>query len=146
MDYKTTLDDLIQTVIREGGSDIHLSEGRHPTIRVARNLIPLMKHQPLKKEDTIGFLEAMMNKEHLDHFMSNKELDFSYNFHDKARFRGNAYFQQGNISIALRLIPKQIKNLTELGLPEILASFSRRPQGFFLVVGPVGMGKTTTLA
>lgn len=146
MDYKAALDELIGTVVREGGSDIHLSEGRHPTIRVARNLIPLMKHTQLTKEDTIGFLQAMMNKEHNDYFFANKEVDFSYNYHDKARFRGNAYFQQGYISIALRLIPKQIKTLTELGLPDTLAAFCRKPQGFFLVVGPVGMGKTTTLA
>jgi twitching motility protein PilT len=146
MDHQAELDELILTVIREGGSDIHLSEGRHPTIRVASALIPLMKHTLLKKEDTKAFLGIMMTKENNEAFLKNKEIDFSYEYKEKASFRGNAYYQQGNISIALRLIPKQIKTLTELNLPEALSGFCRKSQGFFLVVGPVGQGKSTTLA
>ena len=88
----------------------------------------------------------MTTKENNEHFYQNKELDFSYNYKNQARFRGNAYFQQGFVSIALRLIPKQIKTLEDLHLPPILNNFCRKTQGFFLVVGPVGQGKTTTLA
>jgi len=146
MDYKAELEELILTATREGGSDIHLSEGRHPTIRVAGSLIPLMKRDVLKKEDTKAFLEVMMSKENNDAFYANKEIDFSYDFQGKLRFRGNAFFQQGAVSIALRAIPKQIKTFAELNLPDILATFCRKSQGFFLVVGPVGQGKTTTLA
>jgi twitching motility protein PilT len=146
MDYKAELEELIATVIREGGSDIHLSEGRHPTIRVAHSLIPLMKREPLKRADTEAFLKVMLTPENNESFFKEREMDFSYNYKDKARFRGNAFFQQGCISIALRLIPKQIKSLAELSLPDVLATFCRKPQGFFLVVGPVGVGKTTTLA
>ena len=146
MDYKKQLDDLLATVIKEGGSDIHLSEGRHPTIRVSGSLIPLLKQPLLSKEDTKGMLEAMLNKENRDRFLSTKEIDFSYNYAGGDRFRGNAFFQQGAISIALRLISKKIRTLEELGLPPILATFAQKQQGFFLVVGPVGHGKTTTLA
>ncbi|MEI7777690.1 MAG: PilT/PilU family type 4a pilus ATPase [bacterium] len=146
MDYAAELDELISTVIREGGSDLHLSEGRHPTIRVSSSLIPLVKRDILKHEDTKGFLEILTTKENNELFYKEKELDFSYNYKNQFRFRGNAYFQQGYVSIALRLIPKQIKTLEELHLPQILNNFCRKTQGFFLVVGPVGQGKTTTLA
>src|SRR3990167_6056125 len=73
-------------------------------------------------------------------------MDFAYESDDGTRFRGNAFFQRGGIGIALRLIPKAIRTIQELNLPEILTSFARKTQGFFLVVGPVGQGKTTTLA
>ena len=146
MDYKKELDNFIQTVIKEGGSDLHLSEGKYPTIRVNGFLIPLVKNAVLTKEDTEGILSILLPKKDFDLFMQNKETDFSYNYETGERFRGNAYFQQGTISIALRLIPKKIRSLEELNLPTILSSFADKPQGFFLVVGPVGHGKTTTLA
>jgi len=79
-------------------------------------------------------------------FLETKEVDFSYGYKNEARFRGNGYFQQGTVSIALRLIPRKIRTLEELNLPPILATFAEKQQGFFLVVGPVGHGKTTTLA
>lgn len=145
-DYKKELSDLLETVIREGASDLHLSEGRHPTLRVAGSLIPLTKGTTLKREDTEGMLDVMVSPDMKKDFLATKELDFSYNFNDQSRFRGNAYFQQGHISIALRSIPKQIKTIQDLKLPSLLADFARRKQGFFLVVGPVGQGKTTTLA
>jgi twitching motility protein PilT len=146
MDYKKELDDFIQTVIKEGGSDLHLSEGKSPTIRVNGFLIPLVKNASLTKEDTKGILSILLSKEEEILFMQNKEMDFSYNYETGERFRGNAYFQQGTISIALRLIPKNIRSLEDLHLPAVLSSFADKPQGFFLVVGPVGHGKTTTLA
>lgn len=145
-DYKKELNNLLETVIKEGASDLHLSEGRHPTLRVAGSLIPLTKGVVLKREDTEGMLDVMVTDVMKKDFLTGKELDFSYNFSDQSRFRGNAYFQQGHISIALRSIPKQIKTLEDLKLPSLLAEFARRKQGFFLVVGPVGQGKTTTLA
>lgn len=146
LDHRKELEELVETVVREGASDLHLSEGRAPTIRVNGNLIPLVKKPALKKEDTNAFLSLLTTKENVDIFYEKKEMDFSYAFKDKARFRGNAYFQQGHISIALRFVPKQIKTLQDLKLPPTLADFARRKQGFFLVVGPVGQGKTTTLA
>ena len=146
LDYKKEFEDLVETVMKESASDLHLSEGRYPTIRVAGFLIPLMNRKVLTKEDTLGFLSVALTPDDQELFLKNKEMDFSYNYKDKARFRGNAYFQRGGISFAFRLIPKKIRTFAELGLPPILEGFCEKQQGFFLVVGPVGHGKTTTLA
>lgn len=146
MDYAAPLKKYINIVVHEGASDLHLSTGAHPTIRVAGQLTPMLKEEVLKSEDTKGFLEALLTPEKLTRFMSAQEVDFAYETEDGYRFRGNAYFERGSISIALRLIPKVIKTIQELNLPDVLTSFARRSQGFFLVVGPVGQGKTTTLA
>ena len=146
MDYAKELEQLIITVTKEGGSDLHIAEGRHPTIRVTGALIPLLKHRVLSKEDTLGFVTELLTPENKKRFLETMEIDFSYNYKDQGRFRGNGYFQQGAVSIALRLIPRKIRTLEELNLPPILASFAEKQQGFFLVVGPVGHGKTTTLA
>lgn len=145
-DYKAELNDLLETVIKEGASDLHLSEGRNPTIRVSGALIPLARKPKLKKEDTEGILSILVTADMRAQFAKTREMDFSFSFNDRARFRGNAFLQQGHVSIALRLIPKQIKRLEDLRLPSLLADFARKKQGFFLVVGPVGQGKTTTLA
>ena len=146
MDYAKELEQLILTVIKEGGSDLHISEGRHPTIRVTGALIPLLKHRIFSKEDTLGFVTELLTPENKKRFLETKEIDFSYSYKNEARFRGNGYFQQGAVGIALRLIPRKIRTLEELNLPPILATFAEKQQGFFLVVGPVGHGKTTTLA
>ncbi|MCL9971791.1 MAG: PilT/PilU family type 4a pilus ATPase [Candidatus Pacebacteria bacterium] len=146
LDYARELEELIQTVIAEGGSDIHFSVKTKPTLRVSGNLIPLVKKTMYTAEDTRGILNELVGKEKLTEFDSVQEIDFSYAYKDKARFRGNAFYQQGSISIALRLIPKEIKTLTELSLPPVLETFCQMQQGFFLVVGPVGQGKSTTLA
>lgn len=146
MEYKQLLNELIETVIKQNGSDLHLSEGRHPTIRVAGELIPLMQRPMLTKEDTDGLLKALITEGQYDLFKENQELDFAYPHNDGNRFRGNAFVQQAHAGIVLRLIPRTIKTLQELGLPPILETFARKEQGFFLIVGPVGQGKTTTLA
>ena len=144
-DHKKKLEELILTVIRENGSDLHLGTGRVPAIRVGGELIFLVKQEPFTKEDTIGILNEVLSKEKIEKFMENQEADFSYDFRGEARLRGNAFFQKGLISIAFRLVPK-VKTLAELHLPAILANFARKKQGFFLVVGPVGQGKSTTLS
>lgn len=146
MDYKKHLDELLDSVIKEGGSDLHLSEGKQPVLRVSGFLIPLLKHRPLAKEDLEGMVGALLGSESKKAFFETKEVDFSFNYSPEARFRGNCFFQRGTISIALRLIPRKIKTLKELNLPPILESFTEKKQGFFLVVGAVGQGKSTTLA
>ncbi|MEK7180601.1 MAG: PilT/PilU family type 4a pilus ATPase [Patescibacteria group bacterium] len=146
MDYKQELDELLETIISEDGSDLHLSEGRHPTLRVAGFLIPLVKKDILTKETLSGLASALLTLEQKQILADKKEVDFAYVFKEKARFRGNSYYQQGKISVALRLIPRRIRTLKELNLPETLELFTRKQQGFFLVVGPTGQGKSTTLA
>jgi len=145
MDYKKELEELILVVIRESGSDLHLGVGKVPAIRVAGELIFLLKHSILTKEDMIGILSEILDKTKLNKFMEEQEIDFSYDFRGETRLRGNAFFQKGLISVAFRLVPK-VKSLSELHLPPIIAELARKKQGFFLVVGPVGQGKSTTLS
>lgn len=145
MDYKKELEALILNVIHEDGSDLHLGVGRVPVIRVAGELIFLVKHPVLTQEDMSGFLEEILNKTKLALFKENQEADFSYDFGGKARLRGNAFFQKGLINIVFRLVPK-VQTISELKLPPILAELARKKQGFFLCVGPVGQGKSTTLS
>jgi len=146
MDYAKELEELIQTVVREGGSDLHISTGRYPAIRVSGQLIFLVKRKVLTSEDAFGILKELLKEEDkIKRFVDNQEIDFSYAYKNEARLRGNAFFQKGGVSVALRLIPK-VHTFQELRLPEVLETFARKKQGFFLVVGPVGQGKSTTLA
>lgn len=145
-DHKKELEELIDTIVKEGGSDLHISSDRYPSIRVSGDLIPLVKRQILTKEDTIALLSLLLSKERQETFLKNREIDFAYTFDDRIRFRGSAYLQQGAVSIVLRLIPEVIESVESLNLPPILEDFARQKQGFFLVVGPVGQGKSTTLA
>lgn len=146
MDYKRELEDLVKVVSDEGGSDIHLAVGLKPYIRVSGDLVPLETKQILTAPDIESMVKLILSEENYKYFLEKKELDFSYSPGPTTRFRGNAYFQRGNIGVSLRLIPAKIKTLEELNLPEILNDFASREQGFFLVVGPVGQGKSTTLA
>lgn len=143
---KELLHDLIEDTIREGASDLHLLALRHPVIRVSGKLIPLLKRTKLTADDTVHFLDELLETDERARFLERKEVDFSYAFKETARFRGNAYFEQGRVGVALRLVPKKIPTLEELNLPPVLAEFTKKPQGFFLVVGPMGHGKSTTLA
>ncbi len=145
MDYKKKLEELILIVIRESGSDLHLGTGRVPTIRVAGELISLVKQPAFADADMLGILGEVLPKAKIEKFMENQEADFSYDFRGEARLRGNAFFQKGLICIVFRLVPK-VKTITELHLPAIITDLARKKQGFFLVVGPVGQGKSTTLS
>ncbi len=145
MDIKQELKNLIQIVVSESASDIHLSEGRYPTIRVAGTLLPVTRSEPLNKEQLQELLHLVITPEKREAFVKHKELDFAFEA-GGIRFRGNAFYQQGHISIALRRINDKMYSFEELGLPSVLQEFARKPQGFFLVVGPTGHGKSTTLA
>src|SRR3989338_2563773 len=145
MDYKKKLEELILNVIHEGGSDLHLGTGRVPAVRVSGELVFLVREPVFAEADMIGVLGEILPKDKIDKFMENQEADFSFDFRGEARLRGNAFFQKGLICIVFRLVPK-VKTLAELHLPAILGDLARKKQGFFLVVGPVGQGKSTTLS
>ena len=150
-DYKKKLGGLIELTIAQGASDLHLGEGIQPTMRVSGVMTPVVSEASLTKEDMLGILEVMLIPELKKRFIEKQEIDFAYDYAGTApavgtRFRGNGYFQRGKIGIALRLIPRIIRSVAELNLPAVLEQFAAREQGFFLVVGPVGQGKTTTLA
>ncbi len=145
MEYKKEIDDLVSTLVQEGASDLHLAEGRPPIIRVSGNLIPLVKKSIVTANDMKGFANEFLSEKAKVDLQNDREVDFSFSLPD-VRFRGNAYYRQTQLSIALRLIPKTIRTLAELNLPPILESFTRKPQGFFICVGPIGQGKSTTLA
>lgn len=145
MEYKKEIEQLVSTVVQEGASDLHLAEGRNPVVRVSGVLIPLVKSSVLSQTDMKGFLNEFLSEKNKIDLEKDREVDFSFSLTD-VRFRGNAYYRQTHLSIALRLIPKVIRTLAELNLPPILESFTRKNQGFFLCVGPIGQGKTTTLA
>lgn len=140
------LNELIGIVVKEGASDLHLSEGRPPVIRVSNFLIPLVKMPVLSQEDLEGFLSVFLSLEMKAEFESRKEVDFAYSNAGKMRFRCNVFLSLGKLNVAMRLVPTEIKSFGELNLPPILETFAKRQQGFFLVVGPVGVGKSTTLA
>ncbi len=146
MDYKQKLTGLVETVVAQGASDLHLGAGHAPIVRVSGSLMPLLTEQPLTREDVLGLLTEILSPERMKKFLETREADFSYSYGDTARFRGNSFFERGEIGVALRLIPRVIRTVAELNLPPFIEQFASREQGFFLVVGPVGQGKTTTLA
>ncbi len=140
------LHELVDTVSKEGGSDLHIAEGRVPVIRVAGFLIPLAKYKPLVKDDLDGLFDLLLSQNNKEEFQHDDETNFAWSSRDGKRFRCNTYLSMGKRSLAMRLIPKEIKSFEQLNLPPILEVFAKKQQGFFLVVGPVGVGKSTTLA
>jgi twitching motility protein PilT len=144
MDYASEIKNIIETLISQSGSDIHITAGRKPVLRVSGDLVTLENYSEYTPEHVLGVLDVILGEEKRAKFQAEQEVDFAYDF-GKARLRGNAYYQQGKPGIALRLIPG-IKTVEQLGLPEQLKQFAYKQQGFFLIVGPVGVGKSTTMA
>ncbi len=144
--YKEKLSKLMDQLVAQGASDLHLGAGIEPVIRVSGVLTPIIAEAKLTPEDMLGYAEVLLSPEHKKRFLATQEIDFSFAYGEKARFRGNGYFERGRMAVALRLIPHAIRTVTELNLPPSLEDFAAKQQGFFLVVGPVGQGKTTTLA
>ncbi len=145
MDYKSELNELILTLVKENASDLHLNVGTVPLIRINGELISMLHKNALRSEDTVGFLRVMVTERMFNDFVIKQELDFPFEHLGEYRLRGNAYFEKGLVAITLRLVPKP-KTFNELNLPPILADIAHAKQGLFLVVGPVRQGKSTTLA
>ena len=146
IDYQNKLAELMVLAAQQGASDLHLSVGKHPTVRIDGNLVPVSNEPILTPEMTAGLISTLLTPEQEERLIDQKEIDFAFSYEDKIRFRINVYFQRGYLSAALRLIPTHIRTVEELNLPPILHEFSKYNQGFVLVVGPAGHGKTTTLA
>ncbi|MBU2101684.1 PilT/PilU family type 4a pilus ATPase [Patescibacteria group bacterium] len=146
MDYKQKLNELLLATAKQGASDLHIAVGRKPILRIDGRLVDIASEAILTPEMTQGLSLAMLTEKQKEKFLQQGDLDFSYNFEDKARFRVNTFFQKAFMAAALRLIPSEIKTIDDLGLPNILHEFTKLNQGFFLCVGPAGHGKSTTLA
>jgi len=139
------IEDLLEEVIKKDASDLHLSVGIPPTLRVD-GALRAMDLPALTPEDTEKLVFSLLDDNQKELFLRDKEIDFSFAFGDVARFRANAYHQKGNIGLALRLIPLKIRTVEELGMPKVCNKFTEFARGLVLVTGPTGSGKSTTLA
>ena len=146
MSNQEKLNELLIACAKQNASDLHLAVGRRPTLRIDGVLVPLQKEALLTPEAAEGLILALLTPEQQEKLAKDKQIDFAYSFEDKARFRVNVYRQRGYLAAALRLIPSRVKTIEELGLPPILHDFAKLSQGFVLVVGPAGHGKSTTIA
>ena len=142
MDIKQLLQNLVDTK----ASDLHLISGIPPTVRIDGELAPLANAGVLTPDNIGELLKQVLTTEQVERLTVNKEIDFSLPFSDKARFRVNAYTQKNSLAAAFRQIPLTIPGIESLGLPNILHTFAGLRQGFVLVTGPTGHGKSTTLA
>ncbi len=145
-DYSSQLKKLLETAIFQQASDLHISVGYPPVLRLAGKLIPLVKEKIISSEDSQGLAFELMNQDQRERFLKEKEIDLSYCFEGKSRFRINIFFQKGNISCALRLVSTKVRTIEELNLPPVLHKFTKSSQGFVLVTGPSSHGKSSTLA
>lgn len=142
MEIKT----LLEKTVNSGASDLHLTIGAPPTLRINGVLSSIPGIGPLNPEDLEELVFGLLNKEQRELFLVNKELDFSFSLGREARFRVNAYFQKGYPTAALRNIPFKIPTIEEMHLPKILYELCKMPQGFILITGAAGQGKSTTIA
>lgn len=146
MDYQTQLKTLLEKAVKKGASDLHICVDHPPVLRISRGLVPLKEEKIITSEDSQGLAFKLMKEEQIEKFLREKEIDFGYDFERKARFRVNIYFESGNVSIAARLIPQEIRTIDELNLPPILHRLTEASQGFVLITGSSSQGKSTTLA
>src|SRR5919106_4975916 len=141
-----SIDDLLELVVARGASDLHLTVGSNPAVRVDGQILRLEEIEPLRPDDTQQLMYQILSSEQQKNFEVKRQLDFAYGVPGLARFRVNVYFQRSSVGAAFRLIPEAIKTLEELGLPPSLHQLAEKPRGLVLVTGPTGSGKSTTLA
>lgn len=137
---------LLEEVIRKKASDLHIQVGLPPMLRIDGVLVPIMGFSPLDEQSVEMLIFAILDQDQKQILLKDKEFDFSFAFGNLGRFRVNAYHERGNLAAALRLIPNEIKSITELGLPNVVMNFAEYPRGLVLITGPTGSGKSTTLA
>jgi twitching motility protein PilT len=146
MNPRQQLDDLLVATAQQNASDLHIGVGRRPSIRIDGALVELEQHDIITPEGAEGLIMELLTDAQKQTLATERQVDFAYTFEDKARFRVNVYYQRGFLAAALRLVPPRIRNIEELGLPPIMHDFTKLTQGFILMVGPAGHGKSTTLA
>ncbi len=142
---KVNLHQLLRAMIEKGASDMHITTGSPPLLRIDGQVVPL-KLPPLGPVETKQLCYSVLTEEQKIEFEKNKELDLSFGVKNLSRFRANIFMQRGAVSGAFRSIPFKILTFDELGLPPVIADLARRPRGLILVTGPTGSGKSTTLA
>jgi len=140
-----TLRELLEEMVKLNASDLHLTVGSPPVVRVDGRLQRL-NYDVLTSEQTKKLCYSMLTEKQKLKFEQNSELDFSFGIEQMSRFRCNVFMQRGNIAVVLRQIPYKIRTFDELGLPKVIAEFAKLPRGLVLVTGPTGSGKSTTLA
>jgi twitching motility protein PilT len=143
---RKSLDDMLSVVVHEGGSDLHVTAGSPPSMRLHGSLYHLRGYDVLTPADTAMLLSSIVTEEQWTAFEGYREYDFAYSVLGLSRFRVNLYQQRGSYGGAFRVIPHEIKPLDALGVPAAVARFAALPRGLVLVTGPTGSGKTTTLA
>src|SRR4029453_10770634 len=141
-----SIDELLERMVEANASDLHVTTGTPPAIRVRGEVERLEGFDALTGEETQQLLYRILSSEQQKHLELNRQLDFSYSIPGLARFRVNVYFQRESIGAAFRLIPTELKTLEELGIPDSLHVLAEKPRGLVLVTGPTGSGKSTTLA
>lgn len=137
--------DLLKSMIERGASDLHISSGAPPMMRLHGKLVSL-DNAVLSPTQTKSYCYSLLTDSQKHKFEENKELDLSFGVKDLSRFRANIFLQRGTVAGAFRTIPYEIKSFKELGLPPIIRDLTRKPRGLILVTGPTGSGKSTTLA
>jgi len=140
------INDLLKIAVERDASDLHLKVGNHPVLRINGMLQPLVEIKRLMQEDTIAMSFSIMNPEQKENFKKQHELDMSYSVPGLGRFRCNIFNQRGAIGVVLRVIPTQIKSITELNLPLVIEKICDERRGMVIVTGTTGSGKSTTLA
>jgi twitching motility protein PilT len=138
--------ELLKEVVARNASDLHLSVGAHPILRIRGRLMSLNEYPVLGGSDTREIIYSILSNDQRQRLETDWQIDFAYSVPGHGRFRVNAYYQRGSVGAAFRLIPFGLSSISELGLPEIINEFTRKPRGFVLVTGPTGSGKSTSLA
>lgn len=146
MNQNLRIEILLEEIVRKNASDLHLHVGLPPMMRLDGALTPISGYQKLNAEEVETLVFAILDEDQRRILLKDKEFDFSFAFGDLGRFRVNAFHEKGNLAASLRLIPNQIKTITELGMPPIIQNFAEFPRGLVLITGPTGSGKSTTLA
>lgn len=139
------IDRLLDTVVKTGGSDLHLTVGRQPTIRLNGGLRNL-ETKVLESDDMVSLMKSITPERNQQELQEEGGTDFGFAYGEAARFRVSVFRQRGDIAIVLRQIPNRLLTFDQIGLPDICKDLIRRPRGLFLVTGPTGSGKTTSLA